>query len=79
MPRAFTERRPDFGDEHGQACVGDECRRPEPLMQFGFREGAGSVDEQSEQQLKRFRRQMDRDSIAQELPRAIVHEKVAEP
>ena len=76
--RGVAKGASNLGHQTRQVRLLDERRRPQSLLQLGFRHGARPVVEEDRQQLERFRRKMDLIAVSEELPRAVVEHEAAE-
>jgi hypothetical protein len=76
-PRIIIQDTPDLGDQDSQVRVSDERVRPESFVQFSFRQRAWTRVYERLQQLKRFRREVDRIRPVKELAGFIVQREWA--
>ena len=76
--RAIASRLADFRNQIRQIRLGDEGVRPQPLLEFGFREDARAHIDQRGEELERLRRQVHAASITQQLPRIAVERERTE-
>ncbi len=78
MRRIVAEALSDLGDEIHEVLLDHESVRPEALLEGELRERLGSIRNEDLQKQIRLRRERDRLSTSQQLPRVQIQHKVPE-
>ena len=77
MLRVVADRGPGFGGQSGEARVGDEGVRPQPVVDLLLGDGPWAVLDQELEELERLGRELA-SAGAQQLPRAGVEDALTE-
>ena len=78
MRRIVAEGLSNLGDEIHQVLLDHESVRPEALLKGDLRERLGSIRNEDLQKLIRLRRERDRVTSSQQLPRVQIQHEVPE-